>query len=60
MEIKAKLLKPITTGERFDFIIKYNHELGYEIRDTEEEIQAWGKRKKKKPRKKRKESPCFL
>lgn len=42
MEIKDKLLQPITGGQRLDFIVKNNHELGYEIRETEEELQAWG------------------
>lgn len=41
MEIKSKLIKPITSKERFDFIIEYNHNLGYEIRETEESIEAW-------------------
>lgn len=42
MEIKDKLLQPITGGQRLEFIVKNNHELGYEIRETEEELQAWG------------------
>ena len=42
MEIKAELKKPITDGQRLDFIVEYNHKQGYEIRETEEEIQAWG------------------
>lgn len=42
MEIKAKLLKPITDSQKLDFVVEYNHNKGYEIRETEEEIQAWG------------------
>lgn len=42
MEIKDRLLQPITGGQRLEFIVKNNHELGYEIRETAEEIQAWG------------------
>lgn len=42
MEIKSKLTKPITGSERLEFIIEYNHNLGYEIRETEEAIEAWG------------------
>ena len=42
MEIKAILQKPITGGQRLDFVVEYNHNQGYEIRETEEEIQAWG------------------
>ena len=42
MEIKAKLLKPITGAQRLDFVVKYNHNLSYKIEETEEELQAWG------------------
>lgn len=42
MEIKAGLKKPYIENQRIDFIIEYNHNQGYEIRETEEEIQAWG------------------
>lgn len=43
MEIKAELLKPYTDNEKQDFIISQNHNLGYEIRETQEALQAWGK-----------------
>lgn len=39
MEIKATLLKPFTHQEKLDFI-KVNK--GYEIRENDEELQAWG------------------
>ena len=42
MEIKAELLKPYTEQERIDFIIEYNRQKNYEIRETEEALQAWG------------------
>ena len=42
MEIKAQLKKPYTEFQRTDFIVEYNHNQGYEIRETDEEIQAWG------------------
>ena len=42
MEIKATLNKPYTDKERMDFIVQYNHNLGYEIRETDEELEAWG------------------
>ena len=42
MEIKATLEKPFTEDERIDFIVENNHKLGYEIKDTDEELQAWG------------------
>lgn len=41
MEIKATLNKPFTEEERMDFIVEYNHKLGYEIRETETALEAW-------------------
>ena len=43
MEIKAELKQPYTEDERIEFIVEQNHKLGYEIRETETELQAWGK-----------------
>ena len=42
MEIKAILQKPYTENEKIDFIVEYNHNLGYEINETETELQALG------------------
>ena len=42
MEIKAKLLKPYTKNQKIDFILEQNHQLGYEIRETETSLEAWG------------------
>lgn len=42
MEIKAQLKKPYTESQRTGFIVKYNHGLGYEIKETETELQALG------------------
>ena len=42
MEIKATLQKPYTENERMEFIIQYNHNLGYTIEETETELQALG------------------
>lgn len=42
MEIKNVLNKPYTEEVRIDFIVEQNHKLGYEIRETETELQAWG------------------
>jgi hypothetical protein len=42
MEIKAELLKPYTETQRINFIVNYNHNLGYEIRETETALEAWG------------------
>ena len=43
MEIKATLQKPYTENEKIDFIVEQNHRLGYEIRETETSLEAWGK-----------------
>ena len=42
MEIIATLQKPYTENQRMDFIIQYNHNLGYLIEETEDELQALG------------------
>lgn len=42
MEIKATLNKPFTEEERMDFIVEYNHKLGYEIKETKTALEAWG------------------
>ena len=42
MEIKARLLKPFGKKEKMNFIVKYNHNLGYEIKETNEAFEAWG------------------
>ena len=42
MEIKAELIKPYTEQERMDFIVEQNHNNGYEIRETETALEAWG------------------
>ena len=42
MEIKATLNKPYTDEQRMDFIVTQNHQNGYEIRETETALEAWG------------------
>ena len=42
MEIKATLNKPYTDKQRLDFIVTNNHQLGYEIKETETALEAWG------------------
>lgn len=42
MEIKAELKQPYTENERMAFIVEQNHNNGYEIRETETSIEAWG------------------
>lgn len=42
MEIKATLNRPYTFEQKRDFILVQNRQNGYEIRETEESLQAWG------------------
>lgn len=42
MELKAKLNKPYTKEEKLNFIVKENHQKGYEIKETETTLEAWG------------------
>lgn len=42
MIIKATLNKPYTDKQRADFVVENNHQLGYEIRETETALEAWG------------------
>ena len=55
MEIKAQLDKPYTEEQRLDFIVEQNHENGYEIRETEEALEAWGYTEAEKEEQKRQE-----
>ena len=42
MEIKTQLLQPFNEEEKIDFIVEQNHNNGYEIRETETALEAWG------------------
>ena len=42
MEVKATLQKPYEENEYMDFIVQYNHQLGYIIEETETELRALG------------------
>ena len=42
MEIKAQLTKPYTDKQRTDFIVSENHQKGYQIKETETALEAWG------------------
>ena len=42
MEIKVTLNKPYTDTQRLNFIVLYNHQHGYEIKETETALEAWG------------------
>lgn len=43
MEIKTSLNKPYTEKEKIDFIVQQNHNLGYNIVETDTALEAWGK-----------------
>lgn len=43
MEIKAQLNKPYSKSQKLDFIVQYNHNLGYKIEETSNALEAWGK-----------------
>lgn len=42
MEIKDTLIKPYTDKQRMNFIVQNNHRLGYEIKETQTALEAWG------------------
>ncbi len=42
MEIKTQLTKPYTKEEKLDFIVKYNHQKGYEIKEEKDRLIAIG------------------
>ena len=42
MKIKAELIKPYTEEQKLDFIINQNYNNGFEIKETEFSLQAWG------------------
>lgn len=42
MEKIAALNKPYTEKQKIDFIVKYNHGLGYEIKETPQGLEALG------------------
>ena len=53
MEIKATLQKPITGGQRLDFVVEYNHKQGYVIEETETALEAWGYTEEEKEKQER-------
>lgn len=42
MEIKAKLNKPYSKAQRREFIVEQHHQNGYELRETDAALEAWG------------------
>ena len=43
MEIKTSLNKPYTQKEKMNFIVQQNHNLNYNIVETDTALEAWGK-----------------
>ena len=43
MEIKTSLNKPYTENEKMNFIVKQNHNLGYNIVETDTTLEELGK-----------------
>ena len=54
MKIKTKLIKPYTENEKMDFIVQYNHGMGYKIEETETALEAWGYTEEEKQEQERK------
>ena len=50
MEIKAELKQPYTENEKISFIVEQNHNNGYEIKETETALEAWGYTEEEKER----------
>lgn len=42
MIVVAKLEKPYTESKRIEFIVNYNHQLGYQINETDTGLEALG------------------
>lgn len=53
MIVVAELKKPCTDKARADFIVENNHQKGYQIKETETELQAWGYSEEEKEEQKR-------
>lgn len=48
MELKNTLNKPYTEAQRLDFIVTNNHQQGFEIKETDTALEAWGKTEEEK------------
>ena len=42
MELKSKLNKPYSKAQRREFIVEQAHRNGFEIKETETALEAWG------------------
>ena len=54
MEIKSEWKQPYTENERLDFIVEQNYKNGYEIKETENSLEAWGYTEEEKQTQERK------
>lgn len=55
MEIKDKLYYPCDENQRNQFIIRNNYQLGYQIKEYEDRIEAWGETQEEKEEREKKE-----
>lgn len=60
MEIKDKLDFPWGEDERYNFIVRNNHEKGYDIREYPDRLEAWGETEKEKEEREKKQQEEFL
>ena len=60
MEIKATLNKPYSEEQRINFIVTNNHTLGYEIRETETALEAWGYTEEEKQQQERQRKDAMM
>ena len=60
MEIKAQLNKPYTEEQRMNFIVQQNHTLGYEIRETQTALEAWGYTEEEKQQQERQRKDAMM
>lgn len=60
MEIKDKLDFPWGEDERYNFIVRNNHEKGYDIREYPDRLEAWGETEKEKEEREKKQREEFL
>ena len=60
MELKATLKVPYTEVQRLDFIAEQSHVNFYEIRETKDELQAWGLTEEEKAQKEKEAQIALL
>lgn len=60
MELKATLYLPCMEAERNQFIINYNHQLGYDLKFFDDRIEAWGESEREKREREAKHKEEFI